>query len=67
MFGMKPRGQREPERDLGFGSALASDSGARLLNQDGSFNTHRVGLGPLASLHLFDALLTMSWRDSWRS
>ena len=61
MFGMKPRGQREPERDLGFGSALASDSGARLLNQDGSFNTRRVGLGPLASLHLFDALLTMSW------
>ncbi len=61
MFGMKPRGQREPEHDLGFGSALASDSGARLLNQDGSFNTRRVGLGPLASLHLYDALLTISW------
>ena len=61
MFGTKPRGQREPERDLGFGSALASDSGARLLNQDGSFNTRRVGLGPLASLHLYDALLTISW------
>ena len=61
MFGMNPRGQREPERDLGFGSALASGSGARLLNQDGSFNTRRVGLGPLASLHLYDALLTISW------
>ena len=40
MFGMKTRGQREPERDLGFGSALASDSGARLLNQDGSQTVH---------------------------
>ncbi|TDI36692.1 MAG: transporter [Acidobacteria bacterium] len=61
MFGMKSRGQSGPERDLGFGSALASESGARLLNQDGSFNTQRVGLGPLASLHLYDALLTISW------
>ena len=61
MFGMKSRGQSGPERDLGFGSALASESGARLLNQDKSFNTQRVGLGPLASLHLYDALLTISW------
>ena len=61
MFGMKSRGQSGPERDLGFGSVLASESGARLLNQDKSFNTQRVGLGPLASLHLYDALLTISW------
>lgn len=59
MFGLKPI--QKPERDLGFGSVVASRSEGRLLNRDGSFNSRRVGLGPFASLHIYDALLTMRW------
>src|SRR5262245_13931469 len=49
-------------RDLGFGSVVAQESRQRLLNRDGSFNVMRAGLGFLASLSLYHALLTMSWR-----
>jgi inward rectifier potassium channel len=49
-------------RDLGFGSVVARESRQRLLNRDGSFNVMRGGLGFLASLSLYHALLTMSWR-----
>jgi inward rectifier potassium channel len=49
-------------RDLGFGSVVASESRQRLLNRDGSFNVIRAGLGFLASLNPYHALLTMSWR-----
>src|SRR5262249_47731264 len=34
----------------------------RLLNRDGGFNVMRSGLGHLASLSPYHALLTMSWR-----
>src|SRR5215468_11119291 len=49
-------------RDLGFGSVVARESRQRLLNRDGSFNVMRAGLGFLASLSPYHALLTMSWR-----
>src|SRR5690348_13146510 len=49
-------------RDLGFGSVVARESRQRLLNRDGTFNVMRDGLGLLASLSLYHALLTMSWR-----
>src|SRR6266511_486951 len=48
-------------RDLGFGSVVARESGQRLLNRDGGFNVMRSGLGYLASLSPYHALLTMSW------
>jgi len=49
-------------RDLGFGSVVARESLQRLLNRDGSFNVMRAGMGYLASLSPYHALLTMSWR-----
>lgn len=49
-------------RDLGFGSVVAGQSRERLLNQDGSFNVRRTGLGFLTSLSLYHTLLTMSWK-----
>lgn len=49
-------------RDLGFGSVVARESRQRLLNRNGSFNVMRAGLGFLASLSPYHALLTMSWR-----
>jgi len=49
-------------RDLGFGSVVARESRRRLLNRDGGFNVMRSGLGYLASLSPYHALLTMSWR-----
>ena len=51
----------DPQRDLGFGSVVASESRQRLLNRDGSFNVRRRGLGFWASLSLYHALLTMAW------
>ena len=61
MFGLKAHDRKDDERDLGFGSLVAPRSTSRLLNRNGTFNTKREGLGPLASLHLYDALLTMRW------
>ena len=60
MFGLKPRARPGPDRDLGFGTAASSVAG-RLLNRDGSFNSRREGLGWFASLHVYDAVLTMRW------
>ncbi len=48
-------------RDLGFGARVADHSSRRLLNQDGSFNTIRQGVGITGSLSLYHTLLTMSW------
>jgi inward rectifier potassium channel len=48
-------------RDLGFGSVVASESELRLLNRDGTFNVRRVGIGPITSLGLYHSLLTMTW------
>lgn len=50
-------------RDLGFGSVVARESQARLLNRDGSFNVAREGLHFVESVNPYHALLTMSW---WR-
>jgi inward rectifier potassium channel len=50
------------ERDLGFGSVVTDQSGQRLLNQDGTFNVERTGLGRFTSLNLYHTLLGMSWR-----
>ena len=50
-----------PGNDLGFGQRVAEQSRLRLLNRDGSFNVVRRGLPFLRSLHLYHALLTMSW------
>lgn len=52
---------KEQPTDLGFGSVVARESRARLLNRDGSFNVRRYGLGLLESLSLYHDLLTMSW------
>ncbi len=52
---------RPEERDLGFGSVVASQSRKRLLNPDGSFNVARRGLGLGSSLSVYHALLRMSW------
>jgi inward rectifier potassium channel len=49
------------DRDLGFGSVVAGQSRARLLNRDGSFNVEREGLNFFTSLSPYHALLTMSW------
>ena len=51
----------EELRDLGFGSVVAQESRDRLLNRDGSFNVARRGLGLLASISPYHAILTMSW------
>src|SRR5215475_15959783 len=56
-------GQNQADmRDVGFASVVARESLQRLLNRDGSFNVMRGGLGFLASLSPYHALLTMSWR-----
>ncbi len=52
---------RPEERDLGFGSVVASQSRKRLLNRDGSFNVARQGLGLWSSLSVYHALLRLSW------
>ncbi|MGB8507919.1 MAG: ion channel [Pyrinomonadaceae bacterium] len=51
----------EETRDLGFGSVVASESGKRLLNPDGSFNVHRTGLGFWSSFSLYHSLLALPW------
>jgi inward rectifier potassium channel len=50
-----------PERDLGFGTVVASETRTRLLNRDGSFNVHREGTGFWHSLSLYHWLLQISW------
>jgi len=55
------RQEDERDPDLGFGSVVARQSRQRLLNQDGTFNVERRGLGLRASLSLYYSLLTMSW------
>jgi inward rectifier potassium channel len=46
--------------DLGIGRVQAEQS-SRFLNKDGSFNTHRVGLGRLESMNPFYAMISMPW------
>lgn len=54
--------ERVRERDLGFGSVVAEKSRQRLINQDGTFNVERTGLGTLSSINLYHTLLSLSWR-----
>ena len=49
------------ERDLGFGSVVASETRTRLLNRDGSFNVKREGTRFWHSLSLYNWLLDISW------
>jgi len=48
-------------RDLGFGTVVASESRKRLLNRDGSFNVVREGLSYFQSLSPYHFLLTTTW------
>lgn len=53
----------DQNRDLGFGSVVASESRQRLLNRDGSFNVDRTGLNFWSSFSLYHSLLTISlWK-----
>ncbi len=49
------------ERDLGFGSKVATESRLRFLNRDGTFNVQRTGFPFVSTLNLYHFLLTMSW------
>ena len=51
----------EEDRDLGFGSKVATESRLRFLNRDGTFNVRRTGTGQFSTLNLYHFLLTMSW------
>ncbi len=58
---MKIRQLSEDDRDLGFGSKVASESRLRFLNRDGTFNVQRAGLSEFAPRNFYHFLLTMSW------
>lgn len=51
----------EEDRDLGFGSKVATESRLRFLNRDGTFNVRRTGFPLVSTLNLYHLLLTMSW------
>lgn len=51
----------EEDRDLGFGSKVATESRLRFLNRDGTFNVQRTGFPFVSTLNLYHFLLTMSW------
>ncbi|MDX1984395.1 MAG: ion channel [Bryobacteraceae bacterium] len=51
----------DESNDLGIGAKVAEQSGVRLLNQDGTFNVQRQGLGLLRSLSIYHHLLSMRW------
>ena len=51
----------EEDRDLGFGSMVATESRLRFLNRDGTFNVRRTGIRQLSTRNLYHFLLTMSW------
>jgi len=51
----------EEDRDLGFGSKVATESRLRFLNRDGTFNVRRTGIRQFSTRNLYHFLLTMSW------
>ncbi len=51
----------QEQKDLGFGSVVATESRVRLMNRDGSFNVQRGGKALAALLSPYQSLLTMSW------
>lgn len=58
---LKQEPAHDENRDLGFGSVVASESKQRLLNRDGTFNVLRSGLGFWTSLSPYHTLLNASW------
>jgi len=60
--GSGPPVSMDENRDLGFGSVVASESRQRLVNRDGTFNVMRSGLSFWTSLSLYHILLNASWR-----
>ena len=57
----KSSGRKEEDgRDLGFGAAIASQSSARLINHDGTFNIQARRKG-LLELFSYDTVLQVSW------
>ena len=51
----------EVDLDLGFGKFVSSRSRRRLLNQDGTFNVRRTGLGFFERVSVYHFLLEISW------
>lgn len=51
----------EKDRELGFGSQIATRGGERLLQRDGSFSVRRVGRSWRAALSLYHTLITIGW------
>jgi len=49
------------ERDLGFGTVVATELRTRLLNRDGTFNVRREGASFWRSLSLYNWLLQITW------
>jgi inward rectifier potassium channel len=49
------------DNDLGFGNVVSSESRRRLLNQDGTFNVVREGLGWFERVAPYHAMLSLSW------
>lgn len=47
-------------KELGFGSNAKGKS-SRFVNKDGSFNVKRLGLSAIQNLHIYHALIEMSW------
>ena len=58
---LRIRSKKDDLRDLGFGSAVADDTGHRMINRDGSFQVKREHLGWRGALSLYHRLLTMRW------
>lgn len=52
--------KEEVPKDLGFGTRT-QEKGARLLNQDGTFNIERRGLTREWSTNMYHTLITMPW------
>jgi len=57
----RPASRIEDKNDLGFGAVVASQSGKRLLNKDGSFNVRRRGLAWYESQSAYHTAIGMTW------
>ncbi len=49
--------------DLGLGGKFSRSTSVRLLNQDGTFNAHRIGYGRLHPINLYHTLIEMRPRQ----
>lgn len=50
----------DKSKELGFGSNIKGKS-SRFVNKDGTFNVKRKGLSLVQNLHIYHALIEMSW------